>query len=253
MISPPRIHRISADGQPREVASQIASVVLGGGIALASLRSEPAELAESIAGHLGELFEPIALPPGIPRSAITEITSKGHVRNATNWHFDQSFDARPPDWSMLCAIEVSEFTAPTVFSDCAVLFSLLSPGLQAVMRTLKAEHAAYYPSAGQERSESRIRSVHPCVIDVEGQMPGVFVAPATVDRFLYWTKRESSALLEMLYTMMSWPELSVVHNWMPGDLVVWPNKRFSHRALAVDSNGPRRLLRVMGHWPCDES
>ncbi len=58
-----------------------------------------------------------------------------------------------------------------------------------------------------------------------------------------------SRAVEQLYSMMNWPESTVGHALSRGDLLIWPDRRYLHRALPIDAGRrTRRLRRVVGHW-----
>lgn len=76
----------------------------------------------------------------------------------------------------------------------------------------------------------------------------LFAAPATVDTIEGWSKAESQILLRSLFEKFNWPEVTVLHSWKEGDLLVWPNRRYPHRTLPLETGSPRRLMRLVGHW-----
>ena len=63
-----------------------------------------------------------------------------------------------------------------------------------------------------------------------------------------WGEDEAGPLLRHLFAMMNWPEFTVTHHWAAGDLLVWPNRRYAHRALPLTAGGERVLKRVFGRW-----
>lgn len=191
---------------------------------------------------LGEIFEPVSLPRKMALGQETQIKTTGVVTTATGWHHDQSFTEQPPDWSALHFQGGSP--VPTVFSDGGGLLNLLSVGLRRCLSSLKAEHRAY----SDDYERVLCAATHPVLVGhLEGE--ALFVSPANVEAFEDWSLQESAPLLDHLYNMMNWPELTVRHSWNVGDLVIWNNKRYLHRALPLDT-GPaaRRLSRVVGRW-----
>jgi taurine dioxygenase len=198
----------------------------------------------------GPTYIPRALPPGLDLNVVTNVGGNLNTSRATNWHFDQSFVEVPPDWSVLyCpsnSFEIDTSNVPTVFSDSAKLLTYLSDGLVANLRALFVEHRAHYPEDGDGITQAQ--ALHSAIGQVEGPAEALFAAPATVDRFLNWTKEESQLLLGYLFRMLNWPELSVRHDWSAGDLLVWPNRRYPHRVLPHTPGTARPLWRVLGHW-----
>jgi alpha-ketoglutarate-dependent taurine dioxygenase len=197
---------------------------------------------------LGPPFDPVALPPDKELAAVTTIAEDGYVSSATNWHHDQSFAERPPDWSMLACISPGRNSVPTVFCDAAALLTFLSDGFIATLRRLSVRHAAYYPEVGQNENLPVAEAVHPLIIPVEGGIDALFAAPATASKIDGWSVAESQLILGRLYQMLNWPELTVRHSWGEGDMLVWPNRRYPHRALPFPSGSRRELARMVGNW-----
>src|SRR5664280_2136132 len=110
----PEIRESSGVGTPHEIAARVTAAVSRGEIVRIRLPNYSSTDIVELASHLGEIFEPVALPPGRPLNAVTEIYANGRVVEATNWHFDQSFAGLPPEWSLLYAVDAPASTAPTV-------------------------------------------------------------------------------------------------------------------------------------------
>jgi alpha-ketoglutarate-dependent sulfate ester dioxygenase len=247
-MRPPVIRKVGSGSDPG-LARVMREAAMGGDIARASgVEIGPDRLLE-LGTQFGNVFEPVALPADKELGSVTLIREAGHITSATNWHHDQSFSARPPDWSLLYCVEPGGCSVPTAFCDGAGLLSYLSSGLVEVLASLEADHLAYYPEAGQGPDEAVARATHPVIVAVEGGVRALFAAPMTVTAFRGWSDFDSRPLLDRLYQMMNWPEMTVSHVWQKGDLLLWPNRRYPHRALALDVGRlPRCLIRIVGHW-----
>jgi alpha-ketoglutarate-dependent taurine dioxygenase len=197
----------------------------------------------------GEIMVPVALPPEKEIASVTLVSEEDQVTSATNWHHDQSFAEHPPDWTMLFCREVGGSGAPTVFSDSCGLLSYLSDGFCRVLARQFLSHVAYYPQPGARYGEEIARASHPLIVTVEGNQSGLFAAPATADVIVGWGRDETSWLLNPLFDMLNWPELTVKHDWAKNDLLIWPNRRYAHRALPYTMQGESRSLsRLVGYW-----
>jgi alpha-ketoglutarate-dependent taurine dioxygenase len=194
----------------------------------------------SCARKLGIPMRPVALPRGEDLKVISRIEDEGEIKGALSWHVDQSFAARPPDWTMLYCVEPGANPVPTVFSDAHALTEYLSPTFLTFLQGLSADHEALYGP------EVNTVSTHPVILNSAGG-PILFVNPAATQRINELTQHESDLILARLFAMMNWPEITTAHIWEKGDLVVWPNKRYPHRALPFQSGSKRLLLRVVGH------
>jgi len=243
---PPTVTEVAnAEGAAATLAAA-AALTRAGGIALVRQWAIGNELPQSL-GALGPVFEPVALPPDKEFGAATHIAESGVLASATSWHHDQSFATNPPTWSALLCDNPGQSPVPTYFCDGAALLSLLSPGFRSTLSTLTARHEAWYDLNVDPKD--RPGHVHPVVIPVEGGVHALFVSPATVEVFDGWRLQESLPVLDRLFSMMNWPEVTVGHTWARGDLLIWPNRRYLHRTLPLDSGRrTRRLIRVVGHW-----
>jgi alpha-ketoglutarate-dependent taurine dioxygenase len=246
-MRPPLIEELSFRPYD-DLALDIDRVVRSGRIGYVQAMDLTASDLIDLVTRIGPIFQPVALPSDKELTQITVVRESGRITSSANWHHDQSFSPRPPDWSVLYCVDPGELSVPTAFCDGAALLSYLSPGLINTLSSLDAEHLAYYPEMGQGPDDAIARQVHPVVRPVEGGLEALFVAPATVRAFCGWTEFDSRPLLDFLYRMMNWPEMTVMHYWSKGDLLVWPNRRYPHRALTLDAGGTRTLLRVVGHF-----
>jgi alpha-ketoglutarate-dependent taurine dioxygenase len=231
----------------RSAVCDVVSVVRSGGLVrLTALNLDEDRLRE-LAEQLGYIYPPASLPAYLPLESVIKIESSHEAVAGMNWHLDQSFADVPPDFSMLYALDVDPPVAPTAFCDGASVFASLSKGLQASLKTLTAEHIAFYPTEGETGDEPGVRRSHPCVVPVEGG-DTVFLAPATVRSFDDWSRRDSRPILKLIFDMMNWPEFTYTHWWAQGDLLIWPSRRYPHRAVGSSDARRRTLLRVLGSW-----
>lgn len=246
---PPAIVELDRTVKIQRIGESVSAVVRTGHIGLIrGLTLMPDDVVR-VGETIGDVFTPVKLPPGRELADATELRELGEIEHATNWHHDQSFVASPPDWSILYCHEPGTNRVPTVLADGASLIDFLTPALVEVLATLRVEHLAYYPTDDDEAGPVLARAVHPLLVPVEGASSAIFAAPATVRRFVGWTVRESAGLVSYLFNMLNWPEVNVSHYWRRGDLLMWPNRRFPHRTLPMNTGSTRHLTRVVGHWP----
>jgi alpha-ketoglutarate-dependent taurine dioxygenase len=247
MTLPPSIRAVSSRSDAVSRLAEARDLVLSGHITLLRNWSPDGDDLSPLASF-GPVFEPIALPPDKELGPVTRLAETGVLRSATSWHHDQSFASQPPTWSALFCHKTGSMSVPTFFCDGAALVSHLSPGLSTVLDDLRAWHSAEYGPLGSD-TQAVASAVHPVLLQVEGGVTALFISPATVESFDGWTLQESAALLDYLFSMMNWPELTIGHLWRPRDLLIWPNRRYLHRALPLDvGQSARRLSRIVGHW-----
>jgi alpha-ketoglutarate-dependent taurine dioxygenase len=246
LVRPPKVVR--APGKGEQALIEARELVGSGQLVLVETGPRQPDLEGLMGSVMGPIAMPVALPPEKALGAVTAINEQGAIQSGTSWHHDQSFSADPPAWSALVCDSEGEESVPTVFCDGTGLYGLISPGLQSVLRSQRADHLAYYLSSdGQISREASAQ--HPVIVEVEGGKPAVFVSPANVEKFRGWSLQDSLPLLDHLFAMMNWPELVVSHYWRSGDLLIWPNRRYLHRALPMTSGRmPRELRRIVGRW-----
>lgn len=244
---PPRIVVIPSELPVSDRLLAAKNLVCAGNLAL--VRSWPTEcdLTHDLA-TFGPIFEPVKLPPDKALGAVTSVVESETIASAASWHHDQSFAPDPPTWSALLCLDPGENAVPTFFCDGAALLALHSSGFVTTLERLTARHEAYYDGEATDPA-NRVGAPHSVVQVVEGDVRALFVSPATVESFDGWALDESTPILDRLFAAMNWPEVTVGHSWHVGDLLLWPNRRYLHRALPLQAGlRMRRLSRVVGHW-----
>lgn len=214
--------------------------------------------------HFGELDSPPnqgagrKSPPGYP-----EIYVVSNVRDATGepigalgdgealWHTDMSYAPRPPDASMLYALEIPKVGGDTCFCSMKAALARVPRALLQRLAGLQLKHDGTYDSGGHVRKglapsddpRTSVGTPHPIVIE----------HPVSADRALYLGRRrnayivglevgESERLLDQLW---SYVETSVYrHKWALGDLVLWDNRSTMHRRDAFDPAARRVMHRT---------
>lgn len=240
------VHLDARSSRLIDVAADAREIVTDGGIAWVRLESQGGDaVAESLVEEIGHPYVPISMPEELSRQSRTVLDADISGPHARNWHFDQSFADAPPTVSALYARAAGPEAAPTAFCDGAAVFASLSKGLQGLLSSTAALHHAYHPIEGQTIEDSVTVARHPCAQLVAGDVPAIFVAPGTVNSFDGWSQRDSGPLLEYIWARFNWPEFGYVHRWSAGDLLVWPNLRYPHRAVATVGSGPRQLVRFL--------
>jgi taurine dioxygenase len=193
-------------------------VIMPGG----QLRGQP-ELIE-IASRGGKT-------PGAGPAAEAHETAR--LARTDIWHTDQSFEPQPAVGSLLLAREIPTVGGDTMFANQYAAFENLSPGMQRLLRDLRAIHygEGYYRLMGLDPAQAP-RTPHPVAL----------VHPQTGRTALYvnriWTRHfedmsvaESRPLLDNLYSHAVEPCFTFRHRWVPGDLLMWDNRCTQHYAV----------------------
>ncbi|MGE3845011.1 MAG: TauD/TfdA dioxygenase family protein [Vicinamibacterales bacterium] len=168
------------------------------------------------------------------------------------WHTDMSYHEEPISASMLYAIETPPSGGRTGFINMYEAYDRLPSDLRAVVAGLTIKNDATYNSAGQLR-----RNMQPAT-DVRTSPgvdhPALRTHPETGCHALYLGRRPnayvqgldvsaSEALLDELWSkataLRPW-----VHEWQPGDLVIWDNRCVMHRREPFDPASRRVMHRA---------
>jgi taurine dioxygenase len=173
------------------------------------------------------------------------------------WHTDVSFMADPPLGSLLTGVVIPPSGGDTAFIDLQAAYASLSAPLRSLVDGLEAEHdgraefAAFLdanPDGGVwngRRFTVLEPVVHPVVrTHPESGRRGLFVNPTFTTRVVGVSRRESDALLALLYDHAAQPEHVFRHRWSTGDVVFWDNRSTLHRGVRDFGDAHRVLHRV---------
>ena len=176
------------------------------------------------------------------------------------WHTDMSYLEKPPNASMLYALEVPTRGGDTWFCDMYAAHDLLPAELRGRLAGLFVKHDGTYNSGGYVRA-----GVTPTddPREAPGQLhPIVCRHPESARRMLYLGRRrnayiggltleESEALLDEVWAVATRSEITWRHRWNVGDLVFWDNRCSLHRRDPFDAATRRVMHRtqVKGEAP----
>ena len=178
------------------------------------------------------------------------------------WHTDQSYRRPPPDISLFFAVEpVPQGQGQTLFADGTAAYAALPPELKARVKDLQGLHVQ--PGSGRSR-DAVLRGERPkpqAPHQRAQRQPVVRQHPVTGKPALYlcesgqmdWVDGpfvglepgphgEGARLLDDLMAHQTRPEFIYVHEWNPGDLVVWDNRCLVHAATWFDAGRLRRVM-----------
>ena len=155
------------------------------------------------------------------------------------WHADVTFRKPAGHLSVLHAKVIPPIGGDTGFASTIAAFETLSPGMQALLRRLRAVHSYDGPGRPDRPGET---AVHPVVrTHPDTGAEGLYVNRMFVTRFSGMTEAESRPLLDFLDRHMTRAEFTCRIRWRPGQVVIWDN-RFTLHYPINDFTGERRLL-----------
>ena len=158
------------------------------------------------------------------------------------WHSDSTHMREPHAYTLLLARVLPEVGGDTMFASATRAFESLSPGLQAMLRSLSAVHEGTSLAAEAGLDHEAVVAVHPVVrAHPDTGAEALFVNDNYVTRIDGWTPEESRPFLEYLYGVIGRYENTYRHRWCRGDLVIWDNRSTQH-AVVGDVAGEERVL-----------
>jgi taurine dioxygenase len=154
------------------------------------------------------------------------------------WHTDVSCDEEPPMGSILHMQTVPpDGGGDTMFSNMYAAFEALSPTMQRLLEGMTAIHDSakahgYRVKATDRADKAYPRFEHPVVRThpVTGRK-GLNVNRGFTTHIVQLKRRESDALLEMLYRHVETPEFMCRFRWQPNSVAFWDNRSTQHHAL----------------------
>jgi len=198
------------------------------------------------------------LYPGVPE-APELFTLDNHQENPTDndcWHTDVTFIQTPPKAAILHAHHLPPEGGDTLWSNMKAAFDALSPSFRDYLKTLDAVHdfARGFPSngvvAGNAGAEQHARAVaanppvvHPVVrTHPETGEDGLFVNVTFTDRIVGLSRKESDAILGVLFDHIQKPEFLIRWRWSEKVVAFWDNRVTQH--YAVNDYLPARRVMV---------
>jgi taurine dioxygenase len=187
------------------------------------------------------------LYPGVPEAPELFILDN-HAGNPTDndaWHTDITFIETPPMGSILYAKRLPPLGGDTVWSDMKAAYEALSAPLREFLAGLDAVHdfARGFPARGRvagaagaekhaEALEAHPPVLHPVVrTHPETGADGLFVNYGFTERIKGLRRKESDAILSMLFAHIQQPEFLVRWRWTPNAVAFWDNRVTQHYAV----------------------
>jgi alpha-ketoglutarate-dependent taurine dioxygenase len=188
----------------------------------------------------------ITLDPKMNDSAV-------YLRGAFLWHIDGASDEVPSKATLLSGHVLSDWGGETEFASCYAAYEDLSDEekerygeLRVVHSFERAQILANPDATEEEKAGWRARRpdiIHPLVWRHRSGHNSL-VLGATAKSVEGMDRVEGEALLADLLERSTRPERVYVHEWTPGDLVIWDNRGVLHRAAPYDPESGRDMHRT---------
>ena len=222
------------------------------------------------AARFGELHTH-PLYPGVPEAPELFVLDN-HAANPTDndvWHTDVTFIETPPMASILYAKSLPPLGGDTLWSDMKAAYEALSPAMRDFLVGLDAVHdfARGFPTrgivanaAGAAKHAEEVAKHPPVLHPVIRTHPetgedGLFVNYGFTERIKGLRRKESDAILAMLFAHIQQPEFLVRWRWSDNAVAFWDNRVTQHYAVN-DYLPNRRVMNratVLGDRPYHRS
>ncbi|HTA38965.1 MAG TPA: taurine dioxygenase [Candidatus Acidoferrales bacterium] len=172
------------------------------------------------------------------------------------WHSDVTYLETPPHVEVLCAELVPPHGGDTIWASTYAAYEALSPALQRFLDGLHAVHdfAKDFPPSRFEdagvRAPADVYSKHPPVVhpvvrtNRANGRKALFVNTSFTTHIEGVTRKESDAILRLLFEHIERPEFHARWRWHAGDVVLWDNRWTQHYAVSDYFPERRRMRRV---------
>ena len=186
-----------------------------------------------------------------PQGAVAQRDSPKNLSNFANqlWHSDSSFMKPRAAYSMLHAVVTPSWGGNTEFADLRAAWDTLDARTKRDVEGLAAEHYALHTRLllGDEAyTDAQKKEIEPAIwplVDTHaGSGRKLLFVGVHARRIVGWPIAEGRMFLADLLEHATQRERVYVHEWQPGDLVIWDNRSTLHRGRRYDI-GERRELR----------
>ena len=185
-----------------------------------------------------------------------EVARRDSPTNLSNfanqlWHSDSSFMNPRAAYSMLHAVVTPSWGGNTEFADLRAAWDTLDARTQRDVEGLSAEHYALHTRmllGDDAYTDAQKKEIPPAVWPLVDVHPGskrkVLFVGVHARQIIGWPTAESRMLLADLVEHATRRERVYVHEWQPGDLVIWDNRATLHRGRRYDLAERRELRRT---------
>jgi taurine dioxygenase len=186
---------------------------------------------------------------GLSDAAAAKVRRRYSYTN--QWHTDVTPAINPPAASVLRADVVPDYGGDTTFTNLVAAYEDLSAPVKALLDGLQAEHryGAGFARAGLDGASPTVAAAplvsrHPVVrVHPFTGERGLFVNPGFTSRIVGVSRRESEAILGLLFDQITRPAFTVRISWAAGTVAFWDNRVTAHLGPQdIDHLDVRRVL-----------
>lgn len=223
-----------------EDAALLVELVDKHGVLIARNQRLTIEQQQSVLGQLGRIEE--------FDLQFVDLDDKILNRDRMGFHSDMAFAHTPYKYLSLHAVDVVAGESSTDFASGTLAYQKLSPEQRkrlAALTTTQVVGSRTHRGIGYDVPPDGPRAIHPAVLyHHRTAKPILYVNHMQTCRFNELDRDESDALMEELFAILYAPEAILVHEWRPGDIVIWDNHAVQHGRPPLDKVTVRHLQRM---------
>ena len=193
---------------------------------------------------------------------ISNVDAQGQVakrdspKNLSNfanqlWHSDSSFMNPRAAYSMLHCVIKPTWGGNTEFADLRHAYDTLDERTREEIKDLKAEHFALHTRillGDDAYTDDQKKEIPPAIWPLADTHSGsgrkLLYVGVHAHQITGWPTAESRMYLQDLLEHATQRDNVYVHEWEPGDLVIWDNRSTVHRGRRFDIAERRELRRT---------
>jgi alpha-ketoglutarate-dependent taurine dioxygenase len=174
------------------------------------------------------------------------------LKGNMGWHQDSTYMPVQAKGAVFSAHVVPKSGGETAWADASAAYDALTEAQRARIAGLSAYHSLYYSQmkAGYTQKEKDseyfgygLHGQEPPLRPLVKVHPETGRTGLTIGRHAYGipglSEAESEELLQGLVDLAGQPPRAYEHSWVPGDAVLWDNRRLLHRGCPWDMREPR--------------
>lgn len=176
----------------------------------------------------------------------------GAYGGSKRYHSDLSYMEKPSLGSLFYCLECPGGSGQTAFVSMAAAFEALPAEKQARLLGLNGVHDYVWNYARAHTARPPLTEVqkahtppvvHPAVRShPETGRKSLFISEVFTRTFEGEDEDESRKLITELMAFAERPEFVYVHEWTPGDLLIWDNRSSVNKAMPFDEENARRRM-----------
>jgi taurine dioxygenase len=176
----------------------------------------------------------------------------GAYGGSKRYHSDLSYLDEPSMGSLFYCLECPSGSGQTAFASLTAAFEALPAATRERLLRLNGVHDYVWnyarahtdrPPLSDSQKAQTPPVIHPAVRShPETGRKSLFISEVFTRTFEGEDEEESQALIAELMAFAERPEFVYVHEWTPGDLVIWDNRNSVHKAMPFDEKNARRRM-----------